>query len=266
MSSKYSPDQKDGQVTAYIIAFNEIDKISDAVRSVLWADEVIVIDSFSTDGTTEVAESLGARVVHVPFKGYGPLRNSALSECKSEWIFSLDADERCTDAVANEVREIISRRSVRHDIFFVPRRNFFWGKWIRHSGWYPNYRQPQLFRRGALTYDDLPVHEGFVIHSGMRPGFLKNSIWQVPFKDVGEILRKADKYSALGASKLSNKHVTVWSAFGHGLWSFFKHYFLKLGILDGGPGLIIAIGNFEGTFYRYLRAIEQQQKRGTSGE
>lgn len=248
------------KISVYIIAYNEVEKIKAAIESVQWADEVVLVDSHSTDGTTELAEGLGARVVHVKFQGYGHLRNEALQACKYEWIFSLDADERCTPAVESEIREIISSADSL-SAYFVPRRNLFMGRWIRHSGWYPNYRQPQLFRKGAMTYDLLPVHEGYVLHTDKKPGYLKNAIWQYPFKGVGEVMRKADKYSTLGASKIQHKRITVWTAFAHGVWSFLKHYVFKLGFLDGGPGLVIAVGNFEGTFYRYLKAMELQTRR-----
>ena len=110
-----------------------------------------------------------------------------------------------------------------------------------------------------MSYDMLPVHEGFILHTDKAVGHLKNAIWQYPFKDVGEVMRKADKYSTLGARKILHKRITVWTAFTHALWSFLKHYVFKLGFLDGGPGLIIAVGNFEGTFYRYLKGMELQK-------
>lgn len=252
-------------ITVYIIAFNEIDKIRAAIESVHWASDVLVVDSHSTDGTTELALSLGASVVHVKFEGYGSLRNSALELCQHEWVFSLDADERCTKDAAREIARIVSQDGLGHDFFFVPRRNFFLGRWIGHSGWYPNYRQPQLFRRGSIAYDSLPVHEGFIPLSSRLPGYMTNAIWQFPFKDVSELTRKAEKYSDLGSLKLQNKNVSVWSAFGHGCWSFLKHYIFKLGFLDGGPGLVIAAANFQGTFYRYLKAYERQlHKQGSS--
>lgn len=258
------PD-KSVPITVYIIAFNEIDKIRASIESVHWASDVLVVDSHSTDGTTELALSLGARVAHVKFEGYGSLRNSALELCEHEWVFSLDADERCTADAALEIARIVSQDGLGHDFFFVPRRNFFLGRWIRHSGWYPNYRQPQLFKKGSIAYDSLPVHEGFIALSSRLPGYMTNAIWQFPFKNVSELTRKAEKYSDLGSLKLQNKNVSVWSAFGHGCWSFIKHYVFKLGFLDGGPGLVIAAANFQGTFYRYLKAYERQlHKQGSS--
>ena len=245
-------------VCAYIIAFNEVEKIAAAIKSVLWADEVLLVDSHSTDGTTEIAESLGVRVIHVPFKGYGDLRNEALSHIRHEWVFSLDADERCTQALAQEIRLVVGGE-IAGDVFFVPRKNYFMGRWIKHSGWYPNYRQPQVFRLGKMKYDTLPVHEGYILQTDQPPNYLRNHAYQFPFKDVGEILRKADKYSSLGAKKLGSKKLSVPIAFAHGIWSFTKHYIFKLGFLDGAPGFIIAIGNFEGTFYRYLKALEERE-------
>jgi len=246
------------KVSAYIIAYNESEKITDCINSVLWADEIIVADSHSTDGTSEIAESLGAKVVHIDFDGYGKLRNEAISHCKGDWIFSLDSDERCTIEVRDEIIETI--QSAHYDIYRVPRRNFFMGKWIKHSGWYPNFRQPQLFRNGKMTYDLKPVHEGYISHSSKEIGVLKNAIWQFPFKNIEEVIHKANRYSTLGVQKLAdrNKHGSVLIAFLHGLWSFTKHYIFKLGFLDGGAGFVIAFGNFEGTFYRYLKLVESQ--------
>jgi len=243
------------EISVYIIAFNESEKIRAAIESVLWADEILLIDSHSSDGTSEIAQSLGAAVHHIKFQGYGNLRNEALKLCQYEWIFSLDADERCTSEVRDEILAIIGQ-SRSSDLYFVPRRNYFMGRWIRHSGWYPNYRQPQLFRRGKMHYDTLPVHEGFVSLSDQTPGVLQNSVWQFPFKNVGEVLRKADKYSTLGAQKISTKKIRPIDVIAHAVWAFLKHYLFKRGFLDGWPGFVIALGNFDGTFYRYLKAME----------
>ena len=132
------------------------------------------------------------------------------------------------------------------------------GKWIKHSGWYPNFRQPQLFRNGKMSYSSDEVHEGFISISTKEIGILKNHIWQFPFKNTEEVLHKANRYSTLGVKKLQDKGVTggVLKAFIHGTWSFIKHYIFKLGFLDGGAGFVIAFGNFEGTFYRYIKLTE----------
>jgi glycosyltransferase involved in cell wall biosynthesis len=243
------------KISVYIIAFNEAEKVAATIESVQWADEVVLVDSFSTDGTPDIAEKLGAKVVQVKFQGFGDLRNQALAACSHDWVFSLDADERCTPEAAQEIRAIANDPQSL-DVWLVPRRNYFMGRWIKHSGWYPNFRQPQLFRKGCLAYDQKPVHEGYELNTLKPVGTLKNAIWQFPFKNMAEVMHKANRYSSLGAEKLANQHITMGSALLHALWAFIKHYVFKRGFLDGWPGFVIAFGNFEGTFYRYVKALE----------
>ena len=177
------------KISAYILTFNEAAKIEAAVASVLWADEVVVVDSSSTDRTAEIANALGARVVDVPFNGFGDLRNRAIEACQHDWIFSLDADERCTEAVRDEILALLAGTPP-YDVYRVPRRSYMMGRWIRGSGWYPNFRQPQLFRKGALRYTPEPVHEGFENLSGKPLGTLTNAIWQFPFRNLEEIIKQ----------------------------------------------------------------------------
>ncbi|MBZ5638681.1 MAG: glycosyltransferase family 2 protein [Acidobacteriia bacterium] len=251
------------RISAFILTFNEERKIEEAIRSVAWADEVLVADSFSTDRTVEIAERLGARVVQIPFEGFGKLRNDAVAGTRFEWIFSLDADERCTAEVRDEIREVVARPGAA-DAYLVPRRNLFMGRWIRHSGWYPDYRQPQLFRRGAVRFVEDKVHERYVVQGEL--GRLENAIWQEPFKDLSEVIRKMDRYSSLGAERLSLKGTRpgMGKALVHGLGAFVRHYVIRLGVLDGWPGFVIALGNFEGTFYRYAKLAEAQRERDAS--
>jgi glycosyltransferase involved in cell wall biosynthesis len=246
------------RISAYILAFNEAEKIADAVSSVLWADEIVVADSGSTDPTAEIARDLGARIVQIPFHGFGDLRNRAIAECRHEWIFSLDSDERCTPEVRDEILSILSSTPA-HDAYLVPRRNYMMGRWIKGSGWYPNFRQPQLFRKGAMRYTPDPVHEGYELLSGKPVGHLTSAIHQFPYRNLDEVIRKMNRYSTLGAEKLTRKRVSMASAFGHVLWAFIKHYIFKRGFKDGWAGFVIAFGNFEGTFYRYAKRYEETQ-------
>ena len=252
------PPSQPARVSAYIIAFNEEDKIAGAIKSVLWADEIIVADSASTDRTARIAEELGAKVVQIPFNGFGHLRNRAVEACSHDWIFSLDTDELCTAEVRDEILRLLNG-TPEHDAYLVPRRNYFMGRWIRHSGWYPNFRQPQLFRKGAIAYVESPVHDGYETRSSKPVGRLSQAIWQIPFRNFEEILKKANRYSTLGARKLEGRRVSMGTALRHGLWSFLKHYIAKRGCLDGWAGFMIALGNFEGTFYRYAKRFEGQE-------
>ncbi|MHB8564039.1 MAG: glycosyltransferase family 2 protein [Acidiferrobacteraceae bacterium] len=245
------------KLSVYVIAYNEQDKIGEALASVQWADEVVLVDSGSTDGTADVARSFGARVVQVPFEGFGRLRNSAITCCSHDWIFSLDADERCTPEVHGEILAVMSDPDAA-DAYQVPRRNYFLGRWIKHSGWYPDYRQPQLFRKGRLRYKDDLVHEGYVVEG--RVGRLKHAIWQFPFKDLSQLLLKADRYSTLGAERMATRNMdsSMSKAFWHGCWAFVRHYIIRAGFLDGWAGLVIAASTAEGTFYRYAKRAAQQ--------
>lgn len=247
------------KISAYLIAYNEEEKIAPAIKSVAWADEIVVADSYSQDRTAEIAASLGARVVQIPFHGFGELRNQAMAACSHDWIFSLDSDERCTPEVQREIQEIV-RLPDALDAYYVPRKNFFMGKWIKHSGFFPDYRQPQLFRKGVLEFKPDPVHKAYIVHSRQPAGGLKNAIWQVPFKNFEELLHKANRYSSLGAQKLDEKGKSgsMPRAFFHGTWAFIHLFVLKKGILDGWPGFVIALGNFEGTFYKYAKLTEKK--------
>jgi glycosyltransferase involved in cell wall biosynthesis len=243
------------RISAYIIAYNEAEKIEAALRSLVWVDEIVVADSFSTDATVAICERYGARVIQVPFEGFGKLRNQALDAMTGDWIFSLDSDERCTPAAAREIRATTERADAA-DAYWVPRRNFVFGRWMAHSGYTPDYRQPQLFRRGRLRYTEDAVHETFVLEG--RLGTLQEPIAQIPFRDLGQMLHKMQRYSTLGTERLRlrGQRPSMAAALVHGVAAFLRHYVFQLGFLDGWAGFIIAFANFEGTFYRYAKHYE----------
>ena len=249
-------------VSAYIIAWNVAGKIEAAIHSVLWADEIVVVDSHSTDGTTEIAEKLGARVVQVDFSNFGDLRNQAMAACTHDWMFSLDSDERCTAAARDEILTILSSETEpAADAYYVPRRNFFMGRWIEHCGFYPDYRQPQLFRKGALVFKaGDPVHEEFKVVSDKPAGYLKAAIWQLPFAELAELMAKAQRYSSLGAKKLdmNGRKGSMGRALAPAVWAFFHMYVMKRGFLDGWAGFLIAFSSFESTLYKYAKLCELQ--------
>ncbi|MGD0960941.1 MAG: glycosyltransferase family 2 protein [Methylomonas sp.] len=249
----HNTDERRAKLSVYIIAYNEADKIADALKSVNWADELLVLDSYSSDDTANIAVELGAAVKQLPFVTFGKLRNDAIAACRYDWVFSLDADERCTPEARAEIERILADPDA--DAYYVPRRNWFMGRWIKHCGWYPDYRQPQLFRKTALTFDDRDeVHESYTVQG--KTGYFKTAIVQTPFQNLEQLLHKMQRYSSLGAQKMmrNGKQVSMGKALSHGLWAFIRIYFLKLGFLDGWAGFVLALGNFEGTFYRYAKA------------
>lgn len=249
-----------GKLSVYIIAYNEAEKIEDALKSVAWADEVVVADSFSTDDTAKIAQDHGARVVQIPFEGFGKLREDAINACTHNWVFSLDSDERCTEIAKKEIIKIINDPNSL-DAYYVPRRNYFMGKWIRHSGYYPDFRQPQLFKKGALRFMPDAVHERYEVISNRKCGYFSSYIYQIPFKNLEEMFSKINRYSTLGAQKLSeaDQNSGMLNALAHGLWAWFSMYILRLGCLDGWPGFILSISNFESTFYKYAKLHLKQQ-------
>src|SRR5262245_4996650 len=179
------------KISTSIIAFNQADKIEDAIKSVLWTDEIVLADSHSIDGTADIAERLGARIVQIPLTTFSELRNRAADACSYEWILSLDSDERCTAAVRDEILALLAD-GPQYDAYYIPRRNFFMGRWIKGSGWYPNYRQPQFYRKGTMRYTRI-IHEAVVMQSGQPIGKLENALVQFPFQNFEEVLAKANR-------------------------------------------------------------------------
>lgn len=245
------------KLSVYIITYNEAQKMRAALETVTWADEVIVADSYSTDDTVKVATELGAQVVQIPFKGFGDLRNQALRACRHEWILSIDSDERCTPEAKAEILKIINDPNAL-DVYHVPRKNIFLGRWIKHVWPYPDYRQPQLFRKEMLTYKPDPVHEGFISKSSKPLGYLNNAIWQIPYENIEEMMRKMNRYSSLGVERLvaKGKKPGIVKTLLHTFWKFVQMYILKAGFLDGWPGFVIVMGNVEYTFFRYAKFME----------
>ena len=245
-------------VSVFILSRNEEQKIAPALESVSWAAEVVVIDSFSTDRTVEIATGHGARVVQVEFKRFGELRQAGIEHTTEPWIFSLDCDERCTPEARDEILRIVADPGSA-DAYLVPRRNILLGREIRHGGWFPDYRQPQLFRRGRMAYTASDeVHEGWELEG--RLGRMRSPIVQIPYRTLAEAIGKMDRYTSLGVAKQERLGAKPGyaKAFLRALWAFLKAYVLQLGFLDGGPGLVIAVLRFENSFYKHAKLIERR--------
>jgi len=240
------------RLSVYIPVLNEEGRIRAALESVRWADEILLVDTGCSDRTLEIAREYTDRVIELPFDGFGTLRNKAVAHCRHDWILSLDADERCTPELKQEIQAVLASDAA-DDAYFIPRRNFFMGRPIRHCGWYPDYCQPKLFRKGAMTYRNDEVHEGFEVRG--RVGYLKHDILHDSFHSLSQLIDKMNRYSTLGMQKMARqgRRVTMLQALLHGLGAFLRIYILKLGCLDGWAGFLIALGNFEGTFYRYAK-------------
>lgn len=238
-------------LTVTVITKNEAHNIEACLRSVDFADQRVVLDSGSTDGTAELARVAGAEVsVQDNWQGFGIQKNIALSLARSDWVLSLDADERVSTELRAEIESAIA--SPQFDVYAFPRISSYCGQYMRHSGWYPD-RVTRLFRRGSAKFSDDLVHESLVTASAV--GRLAPPLLHESFRSFEGVLDKVNRYSSAGAESLKNQgqRSSVSKALGHGLWAFVRTYFLRLGFLDGRMGLLLAISNAEGTYYRYLK-------------
>lgn len=234
-----------------VITKNEAENIEACLRSVRFADQIVVLDSGSTDDTLQIARSMGAEVSISPdWQGFGIQKNRALALANSDWVLSLDADERVTPELQAEIRATLEAPAF--DVYSFPRLSSYCGRYMRHSGWYPD-RVTRLFRRHAAQFSDDLVHEKIMTSS--KVGQLRSPLRHESFRSFEAVLDKANRYSTAGAQILLNrgKSASLGTALGHGLWTFIRTYFLRLGFLDGRMGLVLAISNAEGTYYRYLK-------------
>ena len=252
------------KISAYVIAYNDEPNMRPCLESLRWVDELIVVDSHSTDATARISREYTDKVFQHEFHGFGRLRNEAIAHATHDWIFSLDTDERATPEIRDEIRRVLADHP-KSDAYFVPRRNFFLGREIRHCGWYPDYRQPQLFRKGRLRYRDEAVHEGFEADGPV--GYLREHVLQYPFRDVDHYLAKMDRYSGLMAQRMKEqgRRFRPHQLFTHSAFTFAKMYLGRGGILDGTPGLILSGLYAYYTFIKYAKLWEMTKEGERQG-
>ena len=247
------------RLSVAIIAFNEEANLAACLRSVAWADEIVVVDNGSTDRTRAVALENGARVLEVPdWPGFGPQKNRAIAACNGDWILALDADERVERPLRAAIEGAIA--GAQFDVYAMPRRSTYCGRFIRHAGWWPDY-VTRLFRRGTARYSDARVHERLLTD---RPvGRLDAALTHFSFRSMDQVLEKMNRYSSESARMLVEQGRTpgLATAIGHGLAAFLRTYFFKLGFLDGRYGFLLAVSNAEGSYYRYVKAMLAAETR-----
>jgi glycosyltransferase involved in cell wall biosynthesis len=246
------------RLSVILITHNERKNIADCLASVDFADEIIVLDNASTDGTAELAQSLGANVhVTQDWPGFGLQKNRALALAKGDWILSIDADERVTPKLREEIQHTLSCAATA-TCFSIPRTSWFCGRFIRHSGWTPDYVD-RLFKVDTACFSNDLVHEK-LLHDG-RSKPLKHHLLHFSHRDFSEVLLKIDRYSTASAAQAfaQGKQSTVLSSVAHGLWAFVRTYVFRAGFLDGEHGLALAIANAEGSYYRHLKLWRLKQ-------
>lgn len=247
-------------LSVVIIARDEEDSIGEALESVQWADEVIVVENGSVDRTVEIARARGAKVlVTTDWPGFGAQKNRALGEATREWVLSLDADERVTPELRAQIAAVLAANGP-HEAYEMARLSSYCGHFMRHGGWWPD-RVTRLFRRGAARFSDDLVHERVVVNG--TTGRLKGHLLHRAYEDLEEVLRKIDRYSTAGARMRHEKgeRGSVTRAVAHGAWAFFRTYVLRAGFLDGRHGFMLAVSNAEATYYRYVKLMLLGEKR-----
>lgn len=242
-------------LSVVVITRNEIANITRCLQSVAFADEMVVLDYASTDGTPDVARALGAKVIETDqWPGFGPQKNLALSHATGRWVLSLDADEWVSDALAAEIKAVVANEPVgaQASVYEMPRSSSYCGQFMRHGGWYPD-RVTRLFPNGAARFSDDWVHES--LRSELPVQRLHSDLMHNSIPSFESMLDKLNRYSTGRARDLhaKGKGGGLGSAMAHGLWAFFRCYVLRLGFLDGRMGFVLAVSNAEGTYYRYLK-------------
>jgi glycosyltransferase involved in cell wall biosynthesis len=247
-------------LSVILITRNEEANLADCLASLEGiAQQIIVVDTNSTDSTLEIAKTHGA-VISQPadWPGFGPQKNRALDLATGEWILSLDADERLTPALRSEILTAI-HHSAHVDCFAIPRLSWYCGRFIRHSGWSPDYVD-RLFKRGTARFSDDLVHERLIPNGQVAK--LENPMLHFSFMDFSQVLQKIDRYSTASAEQAfsKGKKSSPLKAVLHGVWAFIRTYFIHLGFLDGPQGFALAISNGQGTYYRYMKLWRLHQE------
>jgi glycosyltransferase involved in cell wall biosynthesis len=247
------------RISAAIITFNEERNIARVLESLRCCDEIVVVDSGSNDRTVELATKLGARVLDAVWRGYAGQKNYASERCEHDWILSLDADEALSEALEAEIWQI-KKNGPQFDAYTMPRLAQYLGRWILHSGWYPD-RKIRLFDRRRAKWVGDYVHESVEVEGTL--GHLKSNILHFTCNSLSEHLKTMDRYTTLAAEQLVEQKKDIgWTQLAlDPPWTFLKTYVLKRGFLDGTEGLAIAYMAALYNFVKYTKAKNMSPRR-----
>lgn len=239
-----------------MITRNEASRLRRCVASVPFADEVVVVDHGSSDGTAALARELGAVVIETDdWPGFGAQKNRALAAARGHWVLSLDADEWLSPELAERVRQVVQAPASPESpsAYTLDRLSSFCGQWMRHSGWYPD-PVARLFRRGSARFSDDLVHERLLVQGTLQP-LGGGHLWHDSMPTLQLAIDKMNRYSSGRARDLlrAGRRGGLRRAVGHGVWAFLRTYLLKRGFLDGRLGFVLAVHNAEASYYRYLK-------------
>jgi glycosyltransferase involved in cell wall biosynthesis len=240
------------KLSVITLALNEEHNIGECLETVKWADEIIVVDSGSTDRTVEIARRYTVKVLTVEWKGYGATKNYALKQTTGDWILWLDADERVPSALATEIQEVLRNGSPSYDGYSIARRAYFLGRWIKHCGWYPG-RVTRLFRKEKSSFTESNVHEQIIVDG--KIGALSNDLLHFTDPDLHHYFQKFNRYTTLAAQDLLNagKKFFLYDLLIRPPFLFFKMYVLRAGFLDGMQGFVLCVVSSLYVFTKYAK-------------
>ncbi|MEO8076968.1 MAG: glycosyltransferase family 2 protein, partial [Acidobacteriota bacterium] len=249
------------KLSVTVITRNESANIAAALESVAWADEIIVVDSGSSDDTVAIARRHATRVEVREWPGYGAQKNYAAGLAAHDWILSIDADERVTPELAAEIRTILEQEPASRG-YRVPRVTRYLGRWIRSTDWYPDY-QLRLYDRRAGRWSSRPVHESIELQGA--PGRLRHDLQHYAYRDVSHHLQTIDRYTTLAAEQwhAEGRRTNAVGIIVHTKLAFLRNYLLRAGIMDGAAGLFVSLLNSYYVFLKLLKLWELQ--RAASG-
>lgn len=252
------------RLSAVLIVRNEAASLRACLDTVTWADEIVVLDSGSNDATVAIAREYTAHVhTAADWQGYGVQRQRAQALATGDWIFALDADERVTPALRSAIERVVAEDK-RDAVYAMPRLTFCFGRFIRHSGWYPDY-VTRLYPRERARYDDAPVHEKVAADPGMALVRLQGDLLHYTYRDLEHYLVKSASYAAAWASarERAGRRASLMQGVLHGIACFVRMYLVRAGFLDGRAGLLLALLSAHSTFAKYADLWVRRQPRPT---
>jgi glycosyltransferase involved in cell wall biosynthesis len=242
-------------VSVVIVTKDEEKSIEDALLSIMDFDEIVVIDSFSTDKTVDICKKYTEKVFQKEWQGYAKQKQMAVDIASRQWVLILDADERLTPELKTEIRDVIAGN--KYNGLYMSRKNFFLGRWIKHGGWWPDYTL-RLFRKNEGHIEARDVHEKVIVNGGIA--YLKNPLEHYTYNSLSDFLKKMEIYSSLSAKELKKKGIVAGplDLIFRPMVTFLKMFFLRFGFMDGMYGLILAVFYSYYTFLKYAKTWESR--------
>ncbi len=253
------------EISAIVVCFNEEDRIGECLKGLQWCDEIVVVDSFSTDRTVEICRQYTDRVIQRRWAGYRDQKSFAHSQATKEWVILVDADERVTPELRDEIQSTLAGDGDAYDAYLVPRLVYYLARWWWRGGWYPDY-DIRLFRRDRATWGGLDPHERILVRG--KVGRLKNPLRHFSYRDISDHLQRINRFTTIGAGELkkTGRRWRLTDSLVRPPFRFFRFYILKRGFLEGFPGFFVAATAAVYVFLRYAKLREMELKEEESSE